>query len=256
MNKKVIIGIVAVIAVVALIAIIAVFALHGNEEENSNTPVNSVNNENVTQEEIDSAKDLQEYYPDKTEDEIIKMGKEELTTDQDETFDKIIQKYDVPEIAEVISTPADQDLENERPTLVYKDTEGNIVEEEISEEIWNMTPEEAEEKLKQMGEDARKSLDEYTERWEKKQNGEQVEPLEPQGPNNDNNELFPPTEDSNGGKLIYGGFNTYEEYIEDLHQQYPKYSIEQLKEAFPDQATGEVDHSAITDAAEGRLSGS
>lgn len=173
MNKKVI-GIVAVIAVVVLLAVIAVFALKGNKNENSNTPVDSINNENVTQEELDSAKDLQEYYPDKTQDEIIKMGKEELTTDQDETFDKIMEKYDIPEIAEVISTPADQDLENEKPTLVYKDTEGNIVEEEISEEVWNMTPEEAEEKMKQIGEDARKALDEYTERWEKKQNGEQV----------------------------------------------------------------------------------
>lgn len=66
----------------------------------------------------------------------------------------------------------------------------------------------------------------------------------------------PTTPQPSGGKAMYGGFNTYDEYIQDLHRQFPEYSIERIKELNPDQAQMYVGHEAITDAQDGRLSGS
>lgn len=66
----------------------------------------------------------------------------------------------------------------------------------------------------------------------------------------------PTTPQPSGGKAMYGGFNTYDEYIQDLHRQFPEYSIEEIKELNPDQATGGVNRAAIADAQESRLSGS
>lgn len=65
----------------------------------------------------------------------------------------------------------------------------------------------------------------------------------------------PTTPQPSGGKAMYDGFNTYDEYIQDLHRQFPEYSIEQIKEAFPDQATGEVGEAAEWDAQAGLLNG-
>lgn len=46
---------------------------------------------------------------------------------------------------------------------------------------------------------------------------------------------------ASGGLDIYGSFNTYEEYIEDLQRKLPHLTLEQIKEAWPDQATLHVD---------------
>ena len=56
---------------------------------------------------------------------------------------------------------------------------------------------------------------------------------------------------SSGGKSYYGGFSTYEEYINDLHNKYPDISIEDLKEGFPDQATGQIGEAAAGDKKDG-----
>ena len=62
----------------------------------------------------------------------------DLTAEQNKTFDEIVGNVDIGDI-EIISTPDDQDLENEDPALVYKDGEGNIIKEEMNIEDWNMT---------------------------------------------------------------------------------------------------------------------
>ena len=59
---------------------------------------------------------------------------------------------------------------------------------------------------------------------------------------------------SSGGKSIYGGFNTYEEYINNLQNKFPDLSLEEIKEYFPDQATGHIDEAAANqDAKDGLL---
>ena len=61
---------------------------------------------------------------------------------------------------------------------------------------------------------------------------------------------------NSGGPSYYNGFSTYEEYIADIHRQYPEYSIEQIKETFPDPAGIYVDQDVVNqDIKDGRLNG-
>ncbi len=54
---------------------------------------------------------------------------------------------------------------------------------------------------------------------------------------------------SSGGKSMYGGFNTYEEYINNLQKKFPDLSLEEIKSYFPDLATGYVDEAAAEQSA-------
>lgn len=65
----------------------------------------------------------------------------------------------------------------------------------------------------------------------------------------------PTTPQPSGGKAIYGGYNTYDEYINAMHSKFPEATIEEIKDAFPDQATAEAP-AAAGDIRDGRLSGS
>lgn len=67
-------------------------------------------------------------------------------------------------------------------------------------------------------------------------------------------QIQPPTPQPSGGKAIYGGYNTYDEYINAMHSKFPEATIEEIKDAFPDQATGEAP-AAAGNIRDGRLSG-
>lgn len=249
MNKKVI-GIIAAVVIAIIVIVVSIVGLKGNRDPNTieNTP--------PTQEEIDNAKDLQQYMPDKTVDEIIDIGRTELTDEQKESFDNVIKNYEIPEVDEIISTPDDQDLENEDPAIVYKDTDGDIHRVDVTEEEWNMTDEEAEEEMRRIEAEMDQRMKEYAERWEKKQNGEDVEPITPPSSENEHRDdiQYDPSKDNNDYDP-YDGYGSYEAYIDHICEVLPQLSREEILQRFPDPAGLHVDEAAKSDAELGLLEG-
>ncbi len=139
-------------AFVVLVVIIIAVAMLG---------LNNKEKEPATQEEIETAENLQKHYPDKSVNEIIDIGKEELTEDQTEKIGIIIENHTLPEVDEVISTPEDQDLTEEKPEVVYKDIDGNTVIWELEDEVVEATDEDLDEDINAILEDMRKQTDEY-----------------------------------------------------------------------------------------------
>ena len=66
-----------------------------------------------------------------------------------------------------------------------------------------------------------------------------------QGVENNSPYDYEVTDGLSDAELYYNGFSTYEEYINDLHRQFPDYTIEQIIEAFPDMATIGVNEAII-----------
>lgn len=54
---------------------------------------------------------------------------------------------------------------------------------------------------------------------------------------------------SSGGKDIYDGHSTYEEYIQEKCNKFPNKTREELERIFPDQATGHTDEAAVNASA-------
>ncbi len=248
MNKKTI-GIIAATIVAIILIVVAVFALKGKEQVEVDNTTNR-----PTQEEIDNAEDLQQYMPDKTIDEIIDIDREELTDEQEEKFDDTLNDYTIYEVDEIISTPDDQDLENETPEIVYKDTDGNIHRVDITEEEWNMTDEEAAEERRRMEAEMDQRMKEYAERWEKKQNGEEVGPITPPTGDYEDDIQYDPSGE-NEAYDPYRGYGSYEAYIDHICKELPNVSREEIIRRNPDPATGEAGPATDDDIRDNPLSG-
>lgn len=250
MNKKILIGGIIIAVVVVLIAIVAtlLFLKSGTTAD---------------EETRKNAEELQQYMPDKTVDEIIEIGNQQSSDEEAKMFEELLTEYTNPEVGKVISTPDDQDLENGNPAIIYEDTEGNTVVWEISKEDWEMTDEEAEEQTRLLLDGLDDIVDEYEKEYNQENNSsgssaQTPNPSETLAINQGStyNEISEKGNDEDY-KGVYNGFSTYEEYIADIHRQYPEYSIEQIKETFPDPAGIYVDQDGVNqDIKDGRLNGS
>jgi len=253
MDKK-FIGIGAAIILVIVAGVFMFNGLKKNDGEIDTGGNSVIDNTTPNQEEIADAKEIQEYMPDKTIDEIIEINKIELTDEKQKIFDDVINNYTLPEVDEIISTPDDQDLENETPEIVYKDKEGNIHTVDITEEEWNMTDEDAEEEMRRIEEEMDQRMKDYAERWDKKQNGEDVDPITPpSGDYEDDIQYDPSTE--NDTYDPYRGYGSYDAYIDHVCQELPQYSREEIIDMFPDPATGEAGPATEANMRDGLLSG-
>ena len=182
----------------------------------------------------------------------------DLTDEQNKTFDEIVGNVDIGDI-EIISTPDDQDLENEDPALVYKDGEGNIIKEEMSIEDWNMTDEEAEEEMERIYVEMDQMIKDYDKdkaAWETSGGNS--------NPNNNSNVKDAPTVEENekqftdsGDKFdYYDGYGSYNAMIDAYCKFYPELSREEIIQRNPDPAGFQVNEAAArADEAEDRLTG-
>lgn len=194
----------------------------------------------------------------KTEEELNKEAEElpELTDEQKETFDSIVGETGSEGLQkiEIVSTPDDQDLESESPTLVYKDENGNEIAEEIDIDEWNMTDEEAEDDMKRITEEMNQMMKDYAKNKEAHDNGEEVSL-----PAVEEKDYEPTFESGNDDKTYdpYEGYGSYKAYLNAARELFPDMSEEELRSRFPDKANARIGHEqAEREAAEGLLGGS
>ena len=182
----------------------------------------------------------------------------DLTDEQNKTFDEIVGNVDIGDI-EIISTPDDQDLENEDPALVYKDGEGNIIKEEMNIEDWNMTDEEAEEEMERIYVEMDQMIKDYDKdkaAWEASGGNS--------NPNNNSNVKDAPTTEENEKQFTdngdgfdpYRGYGSYDAWIDHICSRYPELSREEIIQRNPDPAGFQVNEAAArADEAADRLTG-